>query len=49
MSENENAVVELKEQSGAVLSWAQTIVVETKVDADSAMIRLSELKGIRQK
>ena len=49
MSENEQAVVELKAQSGAVLTWARDVFVETKVDADAAMSRLSELKGIRQK
>lgn len=49
MSENEQAVVELKEQSNVVLSWAQSLVVSTKTDADLAMTRLSELKGIRRK
>ena len=49
MSENEQAVVELKAQSGAVLTWARDVYVETKADADAAMSRLSELKGIRAK
>jgi hypothetical protein len=49
MSENEQAVVELKEQSSVVLAWAQDLAVRTKDDADRAMTRLSELKGIRAK
>ena len=49
MNENEQAVVELKEQSTGVLSWSQSLVVATKTDADTAMTRLSELKGIRKK
>jgi hypothetical protein len=49
MSENEQAVVELKEQSSVVLAWAQDLAVRTKDDADRAMTRLSELKGIRSK
>ena len=49
MNENEQAVVELKKQSSVVLSWAQSLVVSTKADADQAMTRLSELKGIRRK
>lgn len=49
MSENDQAVVELKEQSSVVLAWAQDLAVRTKDDADRAMTRLSELKGIRSK
>ena len=49
MNDNEQAVVELKEQSGVVLAWARDVFVETKADADQAMMRLSELKGIRAK
>lgn len=48
MSENEQAVAELKERSNGVLVWAQSLVVSTKTDADLAMTRLSELKGIRK-
>lgn len=48
MNDNEQAVVQLKEQSNSVLAWAQRLAVATKADADAAMTRLSEIKGIRK-
>lgn len=46
---NEKAVAELRGQSSVILAWASQLAVATKQDADGAMLRLSEIKGIRKK
>lgn len=47
--EREKEVVALRDQSNGILAWAGGLVVQTKADADQAMLRLSEIKGVRKK
>lgn len=49
MDQNEQAVAELRGQSSVILTWAGSLSVQTKDDADQAMLRLSEIKGIRKR
>lgn len=49
MSEKETVEIELRTQSRGMLAWAYGLVVASKADADAAMLRLSEIKGIRKR
>ncbi len=47
MSENDKAVTVLKNEAQGMVVWAETVMVTTKAEADTAMTRLSDIKGVR--
>lgn len=47
--QNDTQVVSLKTEASGMVTWAEGLCVYTKQDADSAMLRLSEIKGIRSR
>lgn len=47
--ETEQAVAVLKTEATGMVAWAGELVVATKQDADGAMLRLAEIKGLRKR